>query len=96
MIPLDPGGSIRLVVESLSGVPLPGARVRAEPEVQDKPDVVPPGASPAVTDEDGVIVLPDLLDRPYRLHISKPGHAKVVLSGVRPGAAVHFATLVKR
>ena len=93
---LPPGRALRLVAETPLGIPLERVRVRAEPEGDGAPDVVPPHAAPWLTDASGGIVLPDLRDRPYRVVLSHPDAASVRLDGVVPGAAVHFVTMTPR
>ena len=92
---LPSGRSLMLVVETPGGLPLEGVRVQADPEEgTGRPDVVPPHAAAVRTTADGVLVLPDLLDRVYRLRLSKPGYVPQVVEGVTPGPALHFLTLV--
>ena len=94
---LERGAPLRLVVEDPWGVPLAGVRVHSQPRAEADagvPAASPPDEKPWVTNDDGILLVPEAPDRPLDLHLSKPGFRDEVVPRVRPGPATWFATLV--
>jgi hypothetical protein len=90
------GAPLALVVETPEGAPVAGARVRLAAEEGGTPDVLPPDAPPFETDEKGVLVIPDLPERPFTVRIDAPGRRPERLGRVRPGRTTYYATLAPR
>ncbi len=105
-VTLRRGHSLHLVVDDPWGVPLPGVSVRSVPYDPGEgstglgpqrrgPPLPPPDERPWATDADGVLLVPDLEDRPLLLVLSKPGYADERVPLVFPDdAETWFATLV--
>jgi hypothetical protein len=94
---LEAGHGLRLVVEDPYGVPLSGVRVHSVARAEQDagvPAAEGPDGRPWETNENGVLEVEDLPDRPIDLHLAKPGYADETVARVRPGAATWFATLV--
>ncbi|MDA1194013.1 MAG: hypothetical protein O2894_02410 [Planctomycetota bacterium] len=91
---LERGWPLRLVVSDAYGVPLEHADVEVT-VTEGEPATVQPARSEIRTDAQGQVAVQDLPDRIYEVRIQREGYTPARLRGLRPGAAVHFVTLLR-